>query len=650
MKMKKSKNVPDYSYRSILDTIPNPIFEADKNLIISLANAEAKRRWPEIAEGRSPAFEILTCEKEKPEDCVLDRTFALKQPQSDEISSSRGEVFEVKTNYVEEKGVPRIIVHIEDVTEQKRIEHALRLSEKEYRSLTDQLPVGVYRTTEEGKILYANPALVSLLGYSNLEELKKVPAEKIYARREERADRVEMWRQKKGAVSDEVMLHTKDGREIWVRDTFKVIFTHSGEISHFDGVMENITERKEVEAHLQRAKEEAETASRSKSEFLAKVSHEIRTPLNGVIGMSDLLLGMNLPPEQREFAEMIRKSAGQLLKIINDILDFSKIEADKLELEFENFDLFTFLAEIKDMLAIEASEKDLELGFQVDRAVPALLFGDPGRLRQVLTNLLSNAVKFTHRGKVELDVTLDREEDGVQILRFLVKDTGIGIPAHRLSVLFNPFTQVDGSYKRKYGGTGLGLTISKQLVRLLGGEIGVESEEGKGATFWFTIPLRRQEAPAAAEKETDAVPGREISRSPAVKPDKDSVRILVAEDNMINRKLVLRILEKLGYEVDAVTTGLQAVEKAVEVCYDLILMDVQMPDMDGLDATRCIRGLDSRATAPDVPVIALTAHAIKGDREKCIEAGMDDYISKPFDQSKFAEMVVRWLSQPARGQ
>ncbi len=369
--------------------------------------------------------------------------------------------------------------------------------------------------------------------------------------------------------------------------------------------------------------------------------------MNGVIGMSELLLGMNLPPEPREFAEMIRKSAAQLLKIINDILDFSKMEAGKVELDFENFDLHTTIAEIKDILAIAASEKGLELGFRVDPAVPAQLFGDPLRLRQVLTNLLSNAVKFTDRGKVELDVTLDSEkEDGMMILRFMAKDSGIGIPAHRLGTLFKAFTQVDGSYKRKYEGTGLGLTISKQLVLLLGGEIGVESEEGRGSTFWFTIPLRRQEAPAAGEKETAAALAREISRPPALKPDKDKVRILLAEDNIINRKLVVRILEKLGYKVDTVVNGLQAVEKTAEVCYDLILMDVQMPEMDGMEATQRIRGFKAGATSADVPVIALTAHAIKGDKKKCIAAGMNDYISKPFDHGDFAEIVARWLSQP----
>lgn len=763
MSHKRSKKISKYSYRFTLDTIPNPIFEVDENQVIILANKEALKKWPQIVEGGSFSYEILTCEREKPENCVIEKTFTSKCPQSSEITSKTGEIFEIKTNYVIEKNSPKVVVHIQDIFERKKVEEAL----------SNQLPVGIYRTSRQGKILYANPALASILGFDSVEELKQVRATDLFNDKQEREERMKEWQSSNNAATSEICLRTKDGEKIWVRDTCKVIFREDGEIAYFDGIIENITkrkeaeealayekylldtmidnvtdaiyfkdsqsrfirvsktlakragldnpsqmmgktdfdiftdeharpafedeqevmrtgcpifreeketwldghetwvstvkmpmrdkkgriigtfgisrditERKQAEKEMKRAKEAAEDASRAKSEFLANMSHEIRTPLNGIIGMIDLLLDTELTEEQRDFAGMVRKSADMLLEIVTDILDFSKIEAGKLEPDYVDFDLRTIIADINNILGIKTRAKKLELDCRLAPGLPLFFFGDYGRLKQVLTNLVDNAVKFTHRGKVELDVSLDKEEaDDWVVLRFVVKDTGIGIPANRLGSLFHSFTQVDGSHTRKFGGTGLGLTISKQLVEMMGGQIGVESREGEGSTFWFTVRLKKQGAGnGKAEK---AVNSRAVQRilKDAAQEGSEKSRILLAEDNLINRKLVVRLVQKLGYRIDAVTTGLQALKKIKSTPYDLVLMDIQMPELDGIEATRRIRSIKRGATNPDVPVIALTAHAIKGDRERCLKAGMDDYIAKPFNRVKLSEVIAHWLAR-----
>jgi two-component system, sensor histidine kinase len=407
---------------------------------------------------------------------------------------------------------------------------------------------------------------------------------------------------------------------------------YSPEKSHFVIVMNEITDKKVAEELLKRSKEEAEKISKIKSEFLANMSHEIRTPINGIVGMIDLTLMTELNEDQRENLTIAKSCTSSLLNIINDILDFSKMEAGKLTINNIGFNISTLMDEIIKSQAVYAKEKGLELSFRLCSSIPSNLIGDPNRLKQVLNNLISNGIKFTDTGRVYIEIKkVTALEEEVQ-LRFSVKDTGIGISAEGMRSLFKSFSQLDNSYTRKFGGTGLGLVISKQLTEMMGGRMWTESKKDEGSIFYFTLPFK------VGEKAV-----KDYTEVPVIHQHAKTLDILLVEDDRINQVVFTNMLKKKEYRVDTVGSGLEALDAHKNKRYDLILMDIQMPEMDGVEASKRIR----KAEGPGkyTPIIALTAFALNGDRERFMSMGMDEYISKPVSMDKLLEVISYVVSK-----
>jgi PAS domain S-box-containing protein len=528
-----------------------------------------------------------------------------------------------------------------DITEQKFAEETQRRFELLFRNNPALMAIS---TLPERRFVEVNDAFLKSLGYDRDDILGKTAEQLDLFVQPDELSAVSAELRERGRIADmEIQVRRRDGEILDVMFSGEII--HSQGRKYFLTVTVDITARKRAEADLQnvnirleQALQQADSANRSKSEFLANMSHEIRTPMNGVIGMTGLLLNTALNAEQRRYARTIRSSGEALLTLLNDILDFSKIEAGRLDLEKIDFNLPLVLDAFASPLALQARDKGLEFLFETQPDVPSELVGDPGRLRQILTNLAGNAVKFTERGQVSVRANLVAETETDVVIRFTVRDTGIGIPPELQQKLFQKFTQADSSTTRRYGGTGLGLAISKQLAELMGGEIGVNSDVGVGSEFWFTVRLDK-----AAQGTGHAEKAIASASAALPKVRRSGARILVAEDNPVNQEVTLGILRHLGLQANAVNNGAEAVETLKNEHYALVLMDVQMPEMDGLEATRHIRDPRSTALNPRIPIIAMTAGAMRGDRERCLEAGMDGHVTKPVELRFLIEALNTWL-------
>jgi PAS domain S-box-containing protein len=513
-----------------------------------------------------------------------------------------------------------------------RTTHELIRAEAQARVIGETSIDTMITFSKSGKIITVNPAAEGTFGYKEADLLGQPITLLIPTiAKHKNAVSISKIREKYrvGKLS-EVTPIRKDGSEFSAEIQIGEAFIENNQI--FACTVSDITERKIVERELLKAKEEAEIAVRVKTEFIAMMSHEIRTPMNGIIGMTDLLMDTELDPEQREYADIVRKSGDALLSVINDILDFSKIESGKMELEQEPIDLKACIEETFDLFMAKSREHKLEMEYHIDRELPELIIGDVTRLRQILNNLVGNAVKFTNSGGIFVVVNkLSGQDDSLE-LEFIIRDTGIGIPPHQIVNLFKPFSQLDSSMTRKYGGTGLGLSICKTLVELMGGSIRAEKEVKVGATFVFTIQTNVFHFPISVANSV-----RTRDRTSYRPSDSGVLNILVAEDHPINQKLLMRIILKLGHDADLVGNGFEVLEQLKKKPYDLILMDLQMPEMDGFETTDTIMKRIPRNKRP--LIIAMTASISDKDKQRCAQLGMVDFISKPIKVKNVEDVI-----------
>jgi len=532
---------------------------------------------------------------------------------------------------------------------QERAEVAVRQAATEFRTVIDSTNDAIFIADFTGRLLEVNQAACRSLGYSR-DELVSMTIQDIDTPETAALlpGRLETIRERGEACFESVQLR-RDGTPVAIELNVRAISYRQTQAVL--GVARDIGERKKSEAELRartaemaRLKGEAEDANRAKSEFLANMSHEIRTPLNGILGFTNLLSGGELNAEQREYNDAVRSSADHLLSLINDLLDFSRIEAGRLELDSARFSVRQCIDDAVSPVKPLAEAKGLEIRVEVSGSVPQWAQGDSHRIRQVLLNLLGNAVKFTEQGHIAVRVWVGQTgreacpTDGGLALQFAVSDTGIGIPEDQRAMIFEPFRQADGSITRRFGGTGLGLSISSRLVALMKGRIWLETREGAGSTFSFNIPFIPAAAPATSE-------GAE-SPNGHLRSARPGLSILVAEDNKVNQRLICRLLEMRGHRVIVCDTGAEVLNAWHHHRFDLMLMDLQMPEMDGLEATRRVREEES-ATGSHIPVVAMTACAMVGDREKCIQAGFDGYLTKPIDVQELEQVLAEYAPQDA---
>ncbi|MBU0673452.1 MAG: response regulator [Proteobacteria bacterium] len=513
--------------------------------------------------------------------------------------------------------------------------------QEQYQAIFDNATEGIFRSSPEGRILMANQALASMLGFSTPMELMATYTDltnHCYANPHQREELRIILARQETVTNFEVRLKRADGQvfdaSMHARGVKDVT---TGRLKYLEGILNDITQRKRAE-DLLLAKERAEAENRSKTAFLTTMSHEIRTPLNGVIGLTGMLLNMDLSTQHRKFLKLIKTSSDRLLAIINDILDFAKIEAGKMDLESIPFSLRESLENPLQILKMKASDKGLEFSWHIDDSIPDQLIGDPVRLPQVIMNLLDNGIKFTREGLVTLKVTASEiAEDSVQLI-FTVEDTGIGIPKDQQESIFKSFSQADSSHSRQFGGTGLGLAISKELAAKMGGQIRLESptdQDTRGSVFHFELRLKRVASAPPERAMIAKAEGRPVPLK--------NLRILLVDDEPINRILARELLTQQGWKVTEAVNGPEALALLDHERFDLIIMDIEMPEMDGYETTTLIRAREKEGGG-HLPIVALTAHAIQGYREKCLSAGMDDYLSKPFELDDLLRVISRLCS------